>query len=69
MFRGSSPRAVACHAATLWPRTTTAFFVQSVTSFTVSLSVTIIGIGYLHDARWVRAFLLAGQDLLRIQDR
>jgi hypothetical protein len=26
----------------------------------VSLSVTIIGIGYLHDARWVRAFLALG---------
>jgi len=37
-----------------------AFFVQSVISFTVSLSVTIIGIGYLPDARWVRAFLALG---------
>lgn len=37
-----------------------AFFIQSVISFTVSLSVTIIGIGYLHDARWVRAFLALG---------
>lgn len=44
----------------LRPRTTMAFFVQSVISFTVSLSVTIIGIGYLHDARWVRAFLALG---------
>ena len=35
----------------LRPRTTTAFYVQSVISFAVSLSVTIIGIGYLHDAR------------------
>ena len=41
-------------------QTTTAFYVQSVISFAVSLSVTIIGIGYLHDARWVRAFLALG---------
>jgi hypothetical protein len=44
----------------LRPRITTAFFVQSVISFTVSLSVTIIGIGYMHEARWVRAFLALG---------
>jgi hypothetical protein len=44
----------------LRPRTTTAFYVQSVISFAVSLSVTIVGIGYLHDARWVRAFLALG---------
>jgi hypothetical protein len=44
----------------LRPRTTVAFFVQSVISFAISLSVTIIGIGYLHDARWVRAFLALG---------
>jgi len=44
----------------LRPGTTTAFYVQSVISFAVSLSVTIIGIGYLHDARWVRAFLALG---------
>jgi hypothetical protein len=44
----------------LRPRTTTAFYVQSVISFAISLSVTIIGIGYLHDTRWVRAFLALG---------
>ena len=44
----------------LRPRTTAAFFVQSVISFGVSLSVTITGIGYLHDAPWVRAFLALG---------
>ena len=44
----------------LRPRTTVAFFVQAVISFAVSLSVTIIGIGYLHDAQWVRAFLALG---------
>ncbi len=44
----------------LRPRTTAAFFVQAMVSFAVSLSVTIIGIGYLHDARWVRAFLALG---------
>ncbi len=44
----------------LRPRTITAFFVQSAISFAVSLVVTIIGIGYLHDPRWVRAFLALG---------
>jgi len=44
----------------LRPRTTTAFFVQSAISFAVSLTVTITGIGYLQDSRWVRAFLALG---------
>jgi hypothetical protein len=44
----------------LRPRTTVAFFVQSAISFAVSLTVTIIGIAYLHDSRWVRAFLALG---------
>jgi hypothetical protein len=44
----------------LRPRTTTAFYVQAAISFGVSLSVTIIGIGYLSDSRWVRAFLALG---------
>ena len=47
-------------SAPLRPRTTVAFFVQSAISFAVSLTVTIIGIGYLHDSRWVRAFLALG---------
>jgi hypothetical protein len=37
-----------------------AFFAQSVISFAISLAVTIIGIAYLHDSRWVRAFLALG---------
>jgi hypothetical protein len=44
----------------LRPRTTTAFFVQSAISFGVSLGVTIIGITYLHESRWIRAFLALG---------
>jgi hypothetical protein len=44
----------------LRPRTTVAFFVQAVISFAISLSVTIIGISYLHETRWVRAFLALG---------
>ena len=44
----------------LRPRTTTAFFGQAAASFVVSLSATLIGIGYLHDSRWVRAFLALG---------
>jgi hypothetical protein len=44
----------------LRPRTTTAFYVQSAISFAVALTVTIVGIGYLADSRWVRAFLALG---------
>jgi len=44
----------------LRPRTTTAFFTQSVISFAVSLGVTIAGIGYLHESRWIRGFLALG---------
>ena len=44
----------------LHPRTTTAFYLQAAISFAVSLTVTIVGIGYLHDSRWVRAFLALG---------
>jgi hypothetical protein len=44
----------------LRPRTTTAFHVQAAISFGVSLAVTVIGIGYLADSRWVRAFLGLG---------
>lgn len=44
----------------LRPRTTSAFFAQAIASFGVSLSATIVGVGYLHDSRWVRAFLSLG---------
>jgi hypothetical protein len=44
----------------LRPRTTAAFYAQAAISFAVSLTVTIIGIGYLHDSRWVRSFLALG---------
>ena len=44
----------------LRPRTTTAFYVQAAISFGVSLTVTIVGICYLHESRWVRAFLALG---------
>jgi hypothetical protein len=44
----------------LRPRTTAAFFAQACISFGVSLGVTIVGIGYLEDSRWVRAFLALG---------
>jgi hypothetical protein len=44
----------------LRPRITTAFFTQSVISFAVSLGVTIAGIGYLHESRWIRGFLALG---------
>jgi hypothetical protein len=44
----------------LRPRTTNAFYAQAATSFGVSLSVSLIGIGYLADSRWVRAFLALG---------
>jgi hypothetical protein len=50
----------------LRPRTTTAFFTQSVISFAVSLAVTITGIGYLHDSRWIRAFVALALGLLYV---
>jgi hypothetical protein len=63
----SRAQARACAAADdrsmstpLRPRTTTAFYLQSAISFAISLTVTIVGIGYLHDSRWVRAFLALG---------
>ena len=42
------------------PRTTMAFQVQAAISFGIPLWVTIVGIGYLHDSRWVRALLAFG---------
>jgi hypothetical protein len=44
----------------LRPRNTTAFYGQAAASFTIALTGTIIGISYLHDSRWVRAFLAMG---------
>lgn len=44
----------------LRPHTTAAFYLQAVISFGVSLTVTVIGIAYLHESRWVRAFLALG---------
>jgi hypothetical protein len=44
----------------LRPSTTTAFYVQSIASFAVSATVTLVGIAYLADSRWVRAFLAMG---------
>jgi hypothetical protein len=44
----------------LRPRTTTAFYVQAAISFALSLSVTLIGIAYLAESRWIRAFLALG---------
>jgi hypothetical protein len=44
----------------LRPRTTNSFMIQAGTSFAVSLGATLIGIGYLHDSRWIRAFLALG---------
>ena len=60
MSPASAARRIKHMSTPLRPRTTTAFFTQSMISFAVSLSVTIIGIGYLHDSRWVRGFLALG---------
>ncbi len=47
-------------SAPLRPRTTTAFFAQSVISFGVSMGAMIVGIAYLHESPWVRGFLALG---------
>ncbi len=44
----------------LRPHTTTAFYVQAVASFAVSLAAVGIGIAYLPVSPWVRAFLTVG---------
>jgi hypothetical protein len=51
---------IECMSTPLRPRTTAAFTAQSVASFAVSMTATIVGIAYLHDSRWVRAFLAVG---------
>ncbi len=58
--RAASVRTMVGMSTPLRPRTTIAFFMQAAISFAISLAVTIIGIGYLHDSRWVRAFLALG---------
>jgi len=60
MSRAGAARRIKHMSTPLGPRTTTAFFTQSVISFAVSLGVTIAGIGYLHDSRWIRGFLALG---------
>ncbi len=47
-------------SAPLRPHTTAAFYTQAAISFGVSLTATILGISYLHESRWVRAFLALG---------
>jgi hypothetical protein len=42
------------------PRTTTAFYLQSVASFSLSLLAIIAGIFYLPVGGWIRAFLAVG---------
>ena len=60
MSRAGAPRRMERMSTPLRPRITTAFFAQSAISFAFSLAVAIIGIGYLHDSRWIRAFLALG---------
>jgi len=60
MSRAGAARRIKRMSTPLRPRTTTAFFTQSVISFAVSLGVTIAGIGYLHESRWIRGFLALG---------
>jgi hypothetical protein len=47
-------------STSLRPRTTAAFHAQAVISFGVSVGAILVGIAYLHDSRWVRAFLALG---------
>ncbi|MEV4639975.1 YiaA/YiaB family inner membrane protein [Actinoplanes sp. NPDC049548] len=42
------------------PRTTTAFYVQSIASFGLSLTAVTAGIVYLPVGAWIRAFLAVG---------
>jgi hypothetical protein len=42
------------------PRTTSAFYVQSIASFGLSLTATVAGIVYLPVGAWIRAFLAVG---------
>jgi hypothetical protein len=59
--RGPAPAPMMSGMSTpLRPRTTSAFFTQAMISFAVSLAATLIGIAYLADSRWVRAFLALG---------
>lgn len=51
---------IGCMSTPLRPRTTTAFTGQAIASFAIALAATIVGIGYLHDSPWVRAFLAIG---------
>jgi hypothetical protein len=44
----------------LRPRTTTAFYIQAAISFAASTTVTLVGIAYLNESRWIRAFLALG---------
>ena len=58
--RARPPPTMEAMSTPLRPRTTTAFYSQAAISFAVSLGATLIGIGYLADSRWVRAFLALG---------
>jgi hypothetical protein len=42
------------------PKTTTAFYVQSIASFALSLTAVATGIAYLPVGSWIRAFLAVG---------
>jgi len=57
---GRPIRCAPVEAHRLRPRTPNAFYVQAGISFGISLTVTVIGIAYLHDSRWVHAFLAPG---------
>ena len=60
MSRTGAARRMKHMSTPLRPRTTTAFYMQSVISFALSLGVTVTGIAYLHDSRWIRGFLALG---------
>lgn len=44
----------------LRPHTTSAFYLQAIASFGISLGAVVLGIAYLPVSRWVRAFLALG---------
>lgn len=57
MFSGVGWATIGGMTKPIQPTQTTAFYVQAVLSFALSLSAVAIGIAYLPASAWIRAFL------------